>query len=130
MSWSTNDRFASKLVKLIKSMADMQEGEKIAALTNNPILQKLIEYNSTGFDLPEGMPEGIPIKYEDMTNIYAEARRLYIFTKNGVEGMKASKKEQMFLDMVQGLCEDEGKILIAVKDKKLFELYPQLELQK
>jgi len=121
----------SKLVKLIQSMEGMNRQDKIGVVLSNIVLAKLLEYNKTGFNLPEGLPfDGEGLIFEDMTNIYQEARRLYIFSKNPQDNppeISGRKREDLFLEMIKGLNKEEGMLLSAVKDGKLHVLYPQLE---
>lgn len=121
----------SKLIKKIISMADMGHGEKMAMVMNDSVLAKLIAYNKSGFNLPEGLPfDGEGLEFEDMTNLYQEARRLYIFSKDEKDNppaLKMSRREDLFLDMIKGFDKDEALLLSAVKDGKMLELYSQLE---
>lgn len=76
--------------------------------------------------LPEGEP---PFKAgaEPMgmtpTNLFAEAKRFYIFIR---EDLSAIKRESLFIGMLEGIHPDEAKVIIAVKDQKLNKLYPKI----
>lgn len=77
-------------------------------------------------DLPEGEPPFKPAS-EPMgmtpTNLFSEARRMYVFTR---KDLNALKRESLFISMLEGIHPDEAKVIIAVKDQKLTKLYPKI----
>jgi hypothetical protein len=58
-------------------------------------------------------PEGT-----DHTKLEKEVRLLHHFFKGG-SSVKQTKREQMFIQMLEGLHQDEANVLILAKDKKL-----------
>ena len=79
------------------------------------------------------LPEGpVPFKPNDVpegtehTSLQQEARLLYHFIKGGNPGMSQNKREMMFVQMLEGLQEDEAELLIAAKDKTLHRKYKGL----
>lgn len=87
------------------------------------------------WDLPEGMPEvGVKIQ-EDIpegmgeTTIQLEWRRVKAFITPGsnMNNLPPVKREQQWLNILEGVHHKEAKLLTAVKDGKLLEMYPQLE---
>ena len=81
------------------------------------------------WDLPEGTP---PYKENDApagtehTTLHTEARRLWYFVEGANEKLTKSKKETMFIQMLEGLHKDDAKLLVAVKDKELNKVYKGL----
>tara|TARA_B100000212_G_scaffold39781_1_gene25740 strand:+ start:415 stop:903 length:489 start_codon:yes stop_codon:yes gene_type:complete len=81
------------------------------------------------WDLPEGTP---PFNRNDApagtehTTLYTEARRLWHFVKGADENLKQSKKEMMFIQLLEGLQEDDADLMIAVKEKSLNKRYKGL----
>lgn len=77
-------------------------------------------------NLPEGEPPFKPAS-EPMgmtpTNMFSEARRMYVFTR---EDLSAIKRESLFISLLEGVHPDEAKVLIAMKDQKLTKLYPKI----
>ena len=77
-------------------------------------------------NLPEGEPPFKPAA-EPMgmtpTNMFSEARRMYVFTR---DDLTAIKRESLFISLLEGVHPDEAKILIAMKDQKLNKLYPKI----
>ena len=81
------------------------------------------------WDLPEGTP---PYKENDApagtehTTLHTEARRLWHFVEGANDKLTKSKKEMMFIQMLEGLHKDDAKLLVAVKDKELNKVYKGL----
>ena len=110
------------------------KNEKVAHLQryNSEALRMLIK---SSFDpkiewlLPEGTvpfmandaPEGT-----EHTMLLQEARKLYHFIKGGNPTLNQNKRESMFVQMLEGLNENEANVLIAAKDKRLHQVYKGL----
>ena len=84
---------------------------------------------SIEWDLPEGTP---PYKENDApagtehTTLYQEAKRLWHFVKGADEKLSKTRKEVMFIQMLEGLQADEAKLLVNVKEKSLNKVYKGL----
>lgn len=84
--------------------------------------------------LPEGMPETTKLQ-EDLpdgmgdTSIQMEWRRIsaFIDSNHNMQKLPDWKREMNWLQIIEGLHHKEAKVLTAVKDGKLLEVYPQLE---
>ena len=63
---------------------------------------------------PNDAPEGT-----EHTVLEKEYRKLYLFFKGGSSTLKQSKREELFIQMLEGLTEGEAEVLVLVKDKKL-----------
>ena len=57
------------------------------------------------------------------TNLYTELRRFYVFCRADLSQLQ---REQMFVGLLEGIHEDEARMLIAIKDQKLNKIYPKL----
>ena len=81
------------------------------------------------WDLPEGTP---PYKVNEApagtehTVLHTEARRLSHFVKNADPKLSKTRKEMMYIQMLEGLHADEAKLLINVKEKNLNTIYKGL----
>ena len=81
------------------------------------------------WDLPEGTP---PFKRNDApagtehTSLFAEARRLWHFVKDADPNLTKAKREMMFIQLLEGLQEDDADLMIAVKEKTLNKRYKGL----
>lgn len=79
------------------------------------------------------IPEGaVPFKENEAeegtehTVLRKEARKLYRFVKGGDDTTPRFKKENMFIQMLEGLHKTEAQLLIDAKDKKLHQVYKGL----
>ena len=64
--------------------------------------------------VPNDAPEGT-----EHTVLEKEYRKLYLFFKGGSSTLKQSKREELFIQMLEGLSEGEAEVLVLIKDKKL-----------
>lgn len=76
------------------------------------------------------LPEGkVPYESNDApagtehTLLEKEYRKLYLFFKGGNSSLKQSQRENLFIQMLEGLQEEEAEILILAKDKALNKKY-------
>ena len=76
--------------------------------------------------LPEGEvpfnPNDAP-KGTEHTVLEKEYRKLYLFFKGGSSSLKQSQRENLFIQMLEGLHVEEANLLILVKDKALGKKY-------
>ncbi len=64
--------------------------------------------------VPNDAPEGT-----EHTVLEKEYRKLYLFFKGGSSTLKQSRREELFIQMLEGLTEGEAEVLALIKDKKL-----------
>jgi hypothetical protein len=76
------------------------------------------------------LPEGeVPFEANDApkgtehTVLEKEYRKLYLFFKGGSSSLKQSQRENLFIQMLEGLHEEEAQILVLIKDKALGKKY-------
>jgi hypothetical protein len=76
--------------------------------------------------LPEGQvpysPNEAP-KGTEHQQLSTEYKRLYHFVKGGNDALKPLRRESMFIQLLEGLHEDEAALLCKVKDRRLEENY-------
>jgi hypothetical protein len=112
--------------------------EKILVLQklNNPTLQQILRLNfdpAVELDLPAGPApynarRDIPVELSD-SNLYNEARRLYIFEPGHPKynpNVKKMQKENIWIQILEGCHHTEADLLNLVKDKKLSSAYKGL----
>jgi hypothetical protein len=85
-----------------------------------------LDYN---LQLPEGEPpfkkdKEIPVGYSE-TNLYVEHRRFYIW-KDVNSNLNKIRKEQLFVQMLEGLHWTEAEVVCLAKDKNLKAKYKTL----
>ena len=113
------------------------------AKTKDKKVEILRKYNSDAFRMiikssfdPEirwTMPEGnVPYEPNDApagtehTRLATEAKKLFRFIRGGDNITPQFKKEQMFVQLLEGLHEDEAKVICYAKDKVLHQKYKGL----
>ena len=67
-------------------------------------------------------PNTAPIGTEH-TVLTQEAKRLYLFTQGGDSSLSNTKRETLFIQMLEGLSADEAKFLVTVVNKKVNNEY-------
>lgn len=117
------------LVEKAKSKAD-----KIQVLKQNetPGIRGILRLNfdtNIIFDLPEGEPpyrkdKDRPIGYQP-ANLITEVKRFYIWV-DPKQNISRLRKEQLFVEMCEGLHYTEAEVLCLAKDRKLKERYKSL----
>ena len=53
------------------------------------------------------------------TLLQMEAKRLYLFTKGGDNTLSSTKREVLFIQILEGLCAEEAAFLVSVVNKRL-----------
>ena len=78
------------------------------------------------WDLPEGDVPYTPNESPEGTEhnmLVHEARTLFHYIKGGNPQLTTNRRENMFIQMLEGLHPDEANIIILAKDKKLSDVY-------
>lgn len=121
-----------EILKMADDAKTRQEKINILRKHDSMILRGMLQlnYNEQKFNLPEGEP---PFKKETdlpagmaSSNLYVEARRLYIWLDPNTNLPKA-KREQLFIELLEGVHWTEAEMLCLIKDKKLTEKYKTLK---
>lgn len=91
-----------------------------------------VGYEQGPYNLPEGetpiKKEGIPPDMGD-TTIIQEFRRILTLLPNGsAANLQQWRREEIWMQICQGVQEDETKLLDLIKDQKLLEKYPRLTI--
>lgn len=100
--------------------------EKIQYLQSNDSvpLKQVLKYtfdNTIKFNLPEGEPPYTPNNIPGQhTNLYQEARRLYLFIEgSGAPNLPPIRRETLFIQTLEFVDPHDAKLLCAMKDKKM-----------
>lgn len=99
-----------------------------------PIVRLGVGADKADWQLPEGMPDSTKLEEGTpdglgATSIQMEWRRIQQFTdpQSNMKNLPPWKQEMNWLQILEGIHPAEAKILTAVKDGKLLELYPKLQ---
>ena len=123
--------FSEVLDKVHKAKTKDQK-VKILREHNSPALRSVLK-SSFDPNIKWVLPEGdVPYTKNDApagtehTTLASESRKLWHFIKGGDGETPQWKKEQMFVQMLEGLHEDDADVLVAAKDKSLHRKFKGL----
>jgi len=121
----------SEILRKVSNAKTKAEKIKLLREHNSAALRQLLIIN---FDdsvislLPEGdvpyTPNDAPVG-TDHSRLESEYRGLYRFFKGGAK-LPGSKRESMFIQLLEGLSAEEAELLCLVKDGKLSSNYKRI----
>lgn len=118
----------SEIIKKASNAKTKAEKIKILQQNNSQALRSILKWNFEPkiiSDIPEG---DVPFKRNDApigtehTMLEREGKNLWRFIK-GANSLSRFKREQLFIQMLEGLHESEADIICLVKDKQLHKKY-------
>jgi hypothetical protein len=125
----------TSIPQILEEFDNAVSKNKVKLLQNydHPVLRGVLQLNfnpTLKMDLPEGEPPfkkdtSVPKGYSE-TNLFTEFRRLYIWVDPKVNVTKI-RKEQLFIQMLEGLHWTEAELICLAKDKKLQTKYKSLK---
>jgi len=122
----------SEVFRKVNNAKTKAEKTELLRKYNSQTLRSLLIWNfdeSVKSMIPEGdvpftpnpAPEGT-----DHVKLENEGKKLFYFVKGGADTMSQTKREQIFLGMLESLHPDEAEVLILVKDKALQKKYNRI----
>jgi len=127
-----NTLLFSEVLDRVHKAKTKDQKVKILKEHNTPALRSVLKASfdpNIAWVLPVG---DVPFSKNDApigtehTTLATESNKLYHFIKGGDGQTPQWKKEQMFVQMLEGLHETEAQLLINAKDKKLHQIYKGL----
>ncbi len=127
-----NTLLLSEVLELVSKAKTKDKKIQILRQHNTDALRMVIK---SSFDpniewaLPEGEVPYIPNDAPEGTehNVLSyEARKLFHYIKGGNNALSQSKRESMFVQMLEGLHESEADLVVAAKDKSLHRKFKGL----
>ena len=119
----------SEVLQKVSNAKTKAEKIKLLREHSTPALRSLLIVNydeSVVSLLPPGdvpyVPNDAPAGTEH-TKLEHEYRKLYLFFKGGSNSLKQSKRESLFIQMLEGLHQSEATVLVLAKDKNLQQKY-------
>jgi hypothetical protein len=114
-----------QILEAVELATTKEQKIKTLRAYDHPVLRSILQMNfnpDIKVYLPEGAPpykcdKEIPIGYSD-TNLFAEFRRFYIWLDSNSK-ISALRKEQLFIQFLEGIHWTEADVIILSKDKKL-----------
>jgi hypothetical protein len=112
-------------LKEINDIEDMKQ--RVHALQNvegKSAIKTLLDYTFNKniiMKLPDGIPPYKPLdsSIDAQGMLEHDTRKLYIFLDGQAPGLTQSRKEQIFIGILEGIDNDDAKLLCSIKDKKL-----------
>lgn len=129
------DTYTPLLSEVLKKVHNAKTKEKKVEILKQYDCEPLRMVLKSSFDpniqwlLPEGE---VPFRANESeegtehTVLRREARKLYRFIKGGDDSLQQMKRENMFIQMLEGLHISEAELLVNAKDKKLHQVYKGL----
>ena len=124
-----NDALLSEILQKVSSAKTKKEKVELLQEYNNNGLRAVLIINfdeSLKFLLPDGE---VPFDANDApagtdhTRLDHEYRGLYRFFKGGDSSIKGMRREQMFVQLLEGLHKDEANLLVAACNKDIQAKY-------
>jgi hypothetical protein len=102
-----------------------KDQERIAWLkhNNSVVLETVLRGafdSSIKWQLPEGDPPYKPNDLVDQQNqLYNECRKMYLFIEGGSPNLKQTRRESLFIELLETIDSKDAQLLLSVKNKKL-----------
>ena len=124
-----SDALVTEILQKVSSAKTKKEKVDLLQEYNNNGLRSILIINfdeSLKFLLPEGEvpfnPNDAPAGTEH-TRLTQEYRGLYRFFKGGDSSLKSMRREQLFVQLLEGLHKDEADMLVLACNKELQSKY-------
>ena len=129
MTVKTYDPLLSEVLQKVHNAKTKAQKIKILKENDSPALRSICKWS---FDpaiesaLPEGAPPYVPNEAPEgteHTKLSTEHSKLYHYVKGGNDSLQNTRREMMFVQLLEGLHQNEAELLINTKDKKLHQAY-------
>ena len=124
-----NDALVSEILQKVSSAKTKKEKIDLLQEYNNNALRAILIINfdeSLEFLLPDGevpfTPNDAPVGTEH-TRLAHEYKGLYKYFKGGDSSIKGMKREQLFVQLLEGLAEEEANLLVSACNKDIQSKY-------
>ena len=124
-----NDALLTEIIQQVSSAKTKKEKVELLTKYNNNGLRALMIINfdeTLKFMLPDGE---VPFKRNDAptgtehTRLDSEYKGLYRYFKGGDNTLKGIRREQLFVQLLEGLTEDEANLLVSACNKDIQSKY-------
>ena len=129
MTVKTYNPLLSEVLQKVHNAKTKAQKIKILKENDSPALRSICKWS---FDpaiesmLPEGAPPYVPNEAPEGTEhskLSTEHTKLYHYIKGGNDSLQTTRREMMFVQLLEGLHQNEAELLINTKDKKLHQVY-------
>ena len=124
-----SDALVSEILQKVSSAKTKKEKISLLQEYNNNALRAILIINfdeSLKFLMPAG---DVPFKKNDApagtehTRLTQECRGLYRYFKGGDDSLKGMRREQLYVQLLEGLHGDEADLLVSACNKNLSKTY-------
>jgi|TARA_B100001939_G_scaffold235718_1_gene203274 hypothetical protein len=129
MTVKTYNPLLSEVLQKVHNAKTKAQKINILRENDSPALRSICKWS---FDpaiesmLPEGAPPYVPNEAPEgteHTKLSTEHTKLYHYIKGGNDSLQTTRREMMFVQLLEGLHQNEAELLINTKDKKLHQVY-------
>jgi len=129
------DTYTPLLSEVLKKVHNAKTKEKKVEILQQYDCEPLRMVLKSSFDpkIEWMLPKGdVPYRENEAeegtehTVLRKEARKLFNFIRGGNDSLAGFKREDMFIQMLEGLHKSEAQLVIDAKDKKLHQVYKGL----
>ncbi len=112
------------IFKEIDSAKSQKDKKELLLKYKTPALLEILKYSfhpEIKFLLPAGDPpyNTVVDPSENPTYLYGLIRKLYLFVEGGNDNLKPDRREYLFIELLESVHEEEVKLLLQIKDKKI-----------
>lgn len=122
----------SEILRKVSNAKTKKEKVDLLQKYNSPALRQLLIWNfdeSVVSMVPEGevpyTPNDAPVG-TDHTRLEQEYRGFYRFVKGGADKLPNLRRETLFVQLLEGLSQEEAELLCLVKDGNLTSKYKRI----
>ena len=115
----------NEVLQKVSNAKTKAEKKKLLVQYNTNALRAILIANFDDSIVSELPPGDVPYTPNDAPEgtehsvLEKEYRKLYLFFRGGSTTLKQSRREELFIQMLEGLTAGEAEVLTLVKDKKL-----------
>ena len=129
------DNYTPLLSEVLRKVHNAKTKDKKVELLKQYDCEPLRMIIKSSFDpkIEWAIPEGdVPFKANEAeegtehTVLRRESRKLYRFIKGGDNTIPGFRRENLFIQMLEGLHKSEADLVVAAKDKKLHQVFKGL----
>lgn len=113
----------SQILQKVDEARDKNSKIELLRQYDNPALRTILQ---SCYDprvvwlLPEGTPPYKPTNLTDLEGrLYQEAKHLYLFVEGGNPNLTPTKRQNIFIQMLESVSPEDAKVLIGCKERKL-----------
>lgn len=130
-----NDTYTPLMSEVLRKVHNAKTKDKKVEILKEYDSEPLRMIIKSSFDpnIKWVIPEGeVPFRRNESeegtehTLLFKEARKLYNFIEGGNNTIPRFRKENMFIQILEGLHSSEADLLVAAKDKRLHQVFKGL----